>query len=116
MNTTKRFGLWLAASFLFLQTTAVQAQESYARPETVRGVVQAIDYASGVILIHDGHGRDRTIITSPSTTITESGESGYEELSDIRRGNRLIIEGSRVDSRIHAAIIKIRHARSDDAQ
>ena len=98
---------------LTLSPLLVQAQEHgdhAARAETLRGVVEHVNYANGTIDLQDASGHTHIIVTSPSTTITGS-RAGYEEFSDIRRGAHLTVEASNVDSQLDAALIKIHDAR-----
>ncbi len=104
------FASIMLAGFVLAPLIA-EAQEQTPHAETLRGVVEHVDYANGTIDVVDSHGHAATVATSPGTTITGSKQAGYEELSDIRSGAHVTIEASKVDSRLDAVLIKIHDSR-----
>ena len=71
----------------------------------LRGTIESIDYASGMIVVRSG---DRTtpVAIVPNTTIY--GHDGYAGFSDLRRGQNVEISVYEVDGRLVAKSVRLK--------
>ncbi len=74
-----------------------------ARPAGVlHGTIASIDYSAGTLVLNNG----ARILVTPSTTI--SSGRGYRAFSDLRRGQHVAVDVSKVDGALVAQSIIVR--------
>ncbi|HET9030626.1 MAG TPA: hypothetical protein VFN49_10630 [Candidatus Aquilonibacter sp.] len=72
---------------------------------TVHGIIEAVDYSAGVVIVRAGRSAQAVAIV-PSTTIY--GGQGYSGLSDLRRGQSVVISVYEVGGRLVAQSVRVK--------